>query len=237
MKMFLDVRDPSIINILHNKCALVLGDYIMRILEFETYHTSDPYTHCNERQYGRSDEGDILIQPNENSLTSFYLHRTGKMSNSSYKGGTYKGLDIASNGGILIRSLLIGSNIIEGPSLIVDNLLVLYPTITMEQLEYSLRLVEYEWEDQTDKFYIGARVGLSFKDINLAYYYVSLQRSSIIVPNKHKETFYVYNLDRTDIPYRTNKHKKDYEYGKELGQLTPGLSQMQVYGFLSNVSI
>lgn len=235
--MFIDVREPNINNILHNKYALVLGEYLMRILELETYHTSDPYTHCNVRQYARTDQGDILIEPNEGSITSFYLHRMGKTHDSSYKGGTYKGLDIASNGGILIRSLLINSRVIEGPSLVVDNLLALYNGLTMEQLEYNLRLIEYEWEDQINTFYIGARAGLSFKDINLALYYISLQRSAIIIPNKHKETFYIYNHNRTDIPYRTNKHKQDYEYGLQLHQLTPNLSQMQVYGMLSKNTI
>lgn len=233
--MFIDVRHSNIPENIHNKYALVLGDYVMRIVELETYHTSDPYTHCNERQYARSDEGDILIQPNEGSITSFYLHRTGKMSSSSYKGGSYKGLDIASNGGILIRSIQLGNNIIEGPSLVVDKLLSLYQGITMEQLELSLRLVEYVWDEQVTTFYIGSRAGLTFKDINNAWYYISQQRSSIIIPKKHKETFFTCHVSRSDIPYKTKKHIEEYMHGQILEELTPGLSQMQVSGFLHKI--
>lgn len=232
--MFIDIRDPNIPNIIHNKCALVLGEYIMRILELETYHTSDPYTHCNERQYARTDKGDINIQPNQCSITSFYLHRTGNLSTSSYKGGTYKGLDIASNGGILIRSLLVGNDVIEGPSLVVDKLLTLYQGLTIEQLEVSLRLVEYEWEQQATTFYIGARAGLSPpKDINQALYYISQQRSSIIIPKKYKDTFFTGDIHRTDIPYKSKRYIEEYKQGQELYEFRTGLTQMQVVGFLN----
>lgn len=230
--MFLDVRHSSIPDELHNKYALVLGEYTMRILELETYHTSDPYTHCNERQYARTDEGGYNIQPNDGSLTSFYLHRTGKLSTSSYKGGSYKGLDIASNGGILIRSIQLDDEVVEGPSLVVDKLLSLYQGLTMDQLEINLRLVQHEWDVQVSVFYIGSRAGLSFKDINNAWYYISPQRSAIIIPKKHKETFFTCHISRTDIPYKTNKHIEEYIQGQRLEQLAVGMSQMQVSGFL-----
>lgn len=236
--MFIDIREPNIPYIIHNKHALVLGEYIMRILELETYHTTDPYTHCNDRQYARTDEGDFLIQPNEGSITSFYLHRTGNRDISSYKGGTYKGLDIASNGGILIRSLLVENEVIEGPSLVVDKLLSLYQGLTMEQLEVSLRLVEYEWEQQATTFYIGARAGLSSpKDLNETWYYISQQRSAIIIPKKYKDTFFTCNIDRTDIPYKTKRYIEEYKQGQELIEFRTGLTQLQVAGYLYHNSV
>jgi hypothetical protein len=220
--MFIDVRTD--VSYLHNNYALVLGVHVIRILELETYHTSDPYTHGNERQY--------LIQPNEGSITSFYIHRNGKLSTAGFKGGSYKGLDIASNGGILVRSIMVNNNIIEGPSLVVDKLLSLYSGLTLNELETSVKLVEYDWPVKATTFYTGARAGLSFRNVETALYYISVQRSSIVVPKKYKETFFVFNADRTDIPYKTNRYLDDYNTGSKMEDLKPGMNQMQVYGFL-----
>ena len=195
---FLNLLDPSLPLQLHNDYALVLGQNVIRILELETYHTSDPYTHCNERQFACTDQGHNLIPHNDGSLCSFYIHRTGTSANASYKGGSYKGIDIASNGGILIRSICsYASNgqisMIEGPSLVVDHLSSIMENLigssenVLASLEHYLQLVAYDWTPKASSEnvagslpqYIGARAGLSFKDITRAPYFIALQRSSI----------------------------------------------------------
>src|SRR5687768_6144859 len=78
-----------------NGCVITIGGEWHRILELEFYlHNAehpDPYVHRNPQQL---------------TVGQWYFHRTG----NSYKGGTYKGLDITfgadSYGGILIRTLL-----------------------------------------------------------------------------------------------------------------------------------
>lgn len=84
-------------------------------MELEYYEWDDPYTHKNEIQ---KEQG-------------FYVHRTGKNKDSSYKGmdislpllripkqekNSYTYLE----GGILIGAILDGSTIIQGPCKIID---------------------------------------------------------------------------------------------------------------------
>ncbi|PRP85083.1 hypothetical protein PROFUN_07267 [Planoprotostelium fungivorum] len=103
-----------------NHTVLKVNRQPHRLLEIEFYFTNekshglhyDPFTHCDDIQ-------------KQNAV--WYFHRT----KGSYRGGTYKGLDITigrgegRHGGILIRSVqaLQDGKIICGPSLSVDHLL------------------------------------------------------------------------------------------------------------------
>jgi hypothetical protein len=95
---------------------LVVGGQPYRLVEIEFYYYCDnihpdPFTHCDplQRECGR-----------------WYFHRT----RGSYRGGTYKGLDITFGdskafGGILIRSIEAqDGTLFDGPSLCVDRLLM-----------------------------------------------------------------------------------------------------------------
>lgn len=83
-------------NLLLNKSILVINNTEWRISEIEFYYHSnihpDNYTHKDENQKRNGE---------------WYFHR---QNGKSYKGGTYKGLDISCGnennyGGILLRSI------------------------------------------------------------------------------------------------------------------------------------
>lgn len=106
--------------LLHD-CVLIIGSKEHRIREIEMYFTSeqhqDPFTHCH---------------PLQSTSMNWYFHRMNNSPNASYKGGSFKGLDITIGnknknfaGGILIRSLeeIQTKKIICGPSLCVDYIL------------------------------------------------------------------------------------------------------------------
>ena len=101
--------------LLLGEATLVIGGAPHRLTEVEFYWTSpvhpDPFTHGDplQERFGR-----------------WYLHRQG----ASYRGGTYKGLDVAIGavgrpGGVLIRGVAddAGARRIEGPSAVVDYIL------------------------------------------------------------------------------------------------------------------
>eukprot|EP01116_Phalansterium_solitarium_P020353 TRINITY_DN5987_c0_g1_i1.p1 TRINITY_DN5987_c0_g1~~TRINITY_DN5987_c0_g1_i1.p1 ORF type:complete len:324 (+),score=100.14 TRINITY_DN5987_c0_g1_i1:46-1017(+) len=122
-----DKHFVRIADYLINQVTLVAGGQQHQIVELEFYWTSDahrdPFTHGNEiqRQTG-----------------VWYFHRMG----SGYKGGSYKGLDVAIGrddknvGGVLLRSLrlLPEGTIVNGPSLVVDHLLKLCGADTIASL-------------------------------------------------------------------------------------------------------
>jgi len=99
-----------------NGMVLSIAGVGYRITEIEMYFNGgahkDPFTHCS---------------PDQGHSGMWYFHKVG----NSYKGGTYKGLDIAigtpekSFGGILIRSIenLTTGETIEGPCRTVDTIL------------------------------------------------------------------------------------------------------------------
>jgi hypothetical protein len=103
-----------IAEVLLRKTALDVGGEPHELCEIEFYlhgeEHPDPFTHG---------------QPIQRSSARWYFHRSGE----SYRGGTYKGLDITfgppdAYGGILIRSLLTPSGeLINGSSLCVEHLL------------------------------------------------------------------------------------------------------------------
>jgi len=108
-----------IANSLLNNCILYVNQKPHRFVEIEFYYHGknheDPFTHCDERQ---------------KKFAIWYFHRSGT-GKDSYKGGSYKGMDIAFGnakvfGGILIRaiqSLEEPVQIIEGPCMCVDYIL------------------------------------------------------------------------------------------------------------------
>lgn len=151
-----------------------------RIREIEFYYYDsqshpDPFTHKDEHQEipGR-----------------WYFHR---QNGKSYKGGTYKGLDITFGssingvfGGILIRSIQYGDTLIEGPCKVVDFILKTTGSKTIEKLlekfeedtELPKKVTNYENSDNESPLYLceieesnlkekpiykAPRVGLSLK--------------------------------------------------------------------------
>ena len=117
----------------------------------------DPFTHNDEHQ---------------RSSGRWYFHRVGE----SYRGGTYKGLDLTFGppdafGGILIRSLRTATGeLINGSSLCVDHLLARTGEANVASLAAAaagpnsrLRLRAVAKRSQT--IFITARVGLSLKRV------------------------------------------------------------------------
>lgn len=115
-------------DILLNKTYIKILNINVRIMEIEFYYYEkqshpDPFTHKDEHQ-GYSGK--------------WYFHR---QNGKSYKGGTYKGLDITfgSNiegvyGGILIRAIKYKDILIEGPCKVVDFILNKTKCKTIEKL-------------------------------------------------------------------------------------------------------
>lgn len=113
--------------LLLNRTTLQIARRAHRFTELEIYWTglahADPFTH-----------GD----PMQQQLGSWYFHRSG----GRYRGGTYKGLDIAFGsseafGGILIRGIERVDDspaLIDGPCMVVDHILELTASPTIEDL-------------------------------------------------------------------------------------------------------
>eukprot|EP01022_Parablepharisma_sp_SALTPOND_P028905 TRINITY_DN71_c0_g1_i2.p1 TRINITY_DN71_c0_g1~~TRINITY_DN71_c0_g1_i2.p1 ORF type:complete len:1405 (+),score=173.34 TRINITY_DN71_c0_g1_i2:13186-17400(+) len=167
-----------------NGCMLVVCGKQLRFREIEFYinHPNHPdkYTHSDEDQK----------RPG-----CWYFHKYGK----SYKGGTYKGLDISIGGknhygGILIRSLLNKETgeIIEGSCLCVDHIIKIiekafpgtdaivkivgHPNYKEKVLDQT-GLIHIERMPEKVKYYKGPRVGLGPKYpeyLNKLYRYVVL---------------------------------------------------------------
>ena len=150
-------------------CRLCAAGSINRLVEIEFYFDSkehpDPFAHRH---------------PEQATTGRWYFHRVG----GSYRGGSFKGVDLtfgdgASHGGILIRSLETPEGrLVVGPSLCVDYLLVATGMSSVAALataigdrsaddpESPVNLIEVS--DGTDhvKLFCSARVGLSLKRHN-----------------------------------------------------------------------
>ena len=138
-----------------------------RLVEVELYYHGpghlDPFTHRNplQRQPGR-----------------WYFHRSG----DSYRGGSFKGLDLtfgdgSASCGVLLRSLARADGaLVVGPSLCVDHMLAATRQATVAALDQAiagrpawdatspLALVEAQ-PARTDAVWQSARVGLSLKKV------------------------------------------------------------------------
>ncbi len=159
--------------------VIVVGDKEFMISEIEFYirteNHDDKYTHSdkNQKLYGK-----------------WYFHR---YPNGSYKGGTYKGLDITFGNektyfGVLIRSIydIENNEIIEGPCRTVNKILELNKCVDVK--EYMKNREDPLNARNTKNFYIkrkkepfnkdiytGQRIGLSDKYVvwkNIEYRFV-----------------------------------------------------------------
>jgi len=108
-----------------NKCVVMIHNIPHRFIELEFYFCGhahmDEFTHRDEMQLTHA---------------NWYFHKNG----GKYKGGSFKGLDLTfgpidSYGGILIRGMqnLNTDEIIDGPSLCVDNILKLNGASSIEE--------------------------------------------------------------------------------------------------------
>jgi hypothetical protein len=157
-----------IAEILLNKSVLVVNDNYYRIVEIEFYLKNeqhpDEYVHCDDDQllYG-----------------TYYFH---KFKNGTYKGGTFKGMDITLGDedtstyfGVLIRSLYDIANdmIIEGPCNVVNCILHKYECENLREFsgDENLNIFENDHEFviknnkklSKETIYKNHRVGLSDK--------------------------------------------------------------------------
>ena len=120
--LFRDVAD-----LLLNRTTLRIAGHPHRFTELELYFTghahADPFTH-----------GD----PMQQQLGTWYFHRSGQR----YRSGTYKGLDLSFGspeafGGILVRGverLGAAPALIDGPCMVVDHILALTASASIEAL-------------------------------------------------------------------------------------------------------
>jgi hypothetical protein len=120
-----------------NGSRLVVGKQAHRLVEIEFYYWADthpdPFTHRD---------------PIQVRIGHWYFHR----SRGTYRGGSFKGLDLTfgdrtTSGGILIRGLETPDGaLIDGPSLCVDHLLKVTATANVAALDGAIggRLA---WED------------------------------------------------------------------------------------------
>lgn len=148
---------------------LVVGNESHRLVEIEFYYFGDehpdPFTHRDllQLEFGR-----------------WYFHRT----RGSYRGGSFKGLDLTFGdgkafGGILIRSIeTADGKLIDGPSLCVDYLLAKAGAIAIAELDAAIASrvawdtespLVLRWnESDRHQLYRSARVGLSLKKAQLS---------------------------------------------------------------------
>ncbi len=157
-------------DLLLNRATLVAGGQPHRFTEIELYYLGgqhpDDFTHCD---------------PIQVNFGVWYFHRAGE----EYRGGTYKGLDIAighdgTHGGILIRGieqLSLSTTRIDGPSLVVDHLLAMNRSPSIRELvsRFDIRIdapespaesplyVTVEDDHRGLPVYESPRVGLTLK--------------------------------------------------------------------------
>ncbi len=153
-------------NIINGMVLVIGGTNRYRIVELEFY--------CNHKDYHPDSftHGDEM----QKNFATWYFRRQG----NSYRGGTYKGLDIAFGtpeyyGGILIRSIqsLDNNQLITGPSCCVDTILQQSGYQCVADLGASFNLwidnkdgplyLDTYRENSPDKIYQSIRVGLSLK--------------------------------------------------------------------------
>jgi hypothetical protein len=147
-----------------NRFDLIAAGRRLRILEVELYYHSDdhpdPFSHR---------------QPIQRECGRWYFHRVG----TSYRGGTFKGLDLtlgdgAAHFGVLIRSVHDGKQIIEGPSRLVEELLRLTGIGSIRELDGRIAgrtawdassplFLEKSKSPRADVIVATARIGLALK--------------------------------------------------------------------------
>jgi hypothetical protein len=147
-------RFREVAELLLNRTTLRIAGHPHRFTELELYFTGhahgDPFTH-----------GD----PMQQQLGRWYFHRSG----GRYRGGTYKGLDIAFGsggafGGILVRGVerLGGAPaLIDGPCMVVDHILALAGSASIEELagRFDLGIERGEGGDRGSPLYVELDAG------------------------------------------------------------------------------
>lgn len=124
----LDAWFQSLAGRLLHDALLTAGSTAFRIQEVEIYYHSnrhpDPFVHKD---------------PLQREWCRWYFHRQGR----SFRGGSFKGLDVtigdgSSYGGVLIRALSQPGRHIEGPSLCVDEILRCTGTRSVAELDNAI---------------------------------------------------------------------------------------------------
>lgn len=218
-----------------NNLVLVVDHKYYRFLELEFYLYN-------------SEHPDLFCHNNEMQLTlgKWYFHRSTKSANSSYRSGTYKGLDLTfgSNnfkgqkqyGGILIRSLksLDTGEVIEGPCRCVNHILKDLNIQDIETLasNIDLKITTIDslyigsYLNLKQLFYVkGPRVGLSFnrKDFKDASKYIFKDYRYVVVEDIKKDrwSLYLSNFHRNtnlNLSFIRNKniYTNNYHEGQSL---------------------
>ena len=152
---------------------LVINGNNYRMIEIELYICNDLhkdiFTHCHKEQ--------------KNMLT-WYFHQMSDKDHS-YKGGTFKGLDITcgidnGHGGVLIRSIMNESTneVIEGPCKVVNEFLMKtkcesIKTLVIDKFNNNLSCIVHDLLKLEEKHYnvtdlfVSSRIGLSMKGDNI----------------------------------------------------------------------
>ena len=165
-----------------------------RIIEMELYICNDKHKDIFTHQHSM-----------QKTMLNWYFHQMSEKS-GSYKGGTFKGLDISCGfdegyGGILIRAVLNESTnqVIEGPCNVVNELLKstksqsISDFVSKSNANIScinndlLKLEEKKFIDES--IYVAPRIGLSLKGDNIEEkkQYVDRKYRYIIFKDKIKK--------------------------------------------------
>ena len=143
-----------------------------------------------------------------------------------------------------------GGTIIEGPCLVVDHICTLTGW-SLSELENNLQLIKCKWRitaqysSTPDMFpiYLGTRVGITMKRapisdiIHWAKHITLPYRSCAFLPSKGKDTFFVIDNNRKDIPSHTSRYQEEYMQGCYMTSLSSNMTQLQVAGYLSTHSV
>jgi 3-methyladenine DNA glycosylase Mpg len=140
--------------------GLQVGNHILQIVEIEMYCYSS-----------RHPDPTVHRHPIQKEYRVIYFHRTG----SSYRGGTFKGMDLVlgdddTHFGVLIRSVVDNDKLVTGPCCVVNYILEILGVSSILEIcplssrlyfdEDPIRLVDL---DKPETIYRGSRVGLSAK--------------------------------------------------------------------------
>ncbi|AYV83001.1 MAG: hypothetical protein Hyperionvirus3_147 [Hyperionvirus sp.] len=154
-------------DILLNRTILKIGSKDCILTEIECYifnaNHPDLYTHRDDDQ---------------KKALHWYFH---KAAGKSYRGGTYKGMDITFGfkdqktpiyGGVLIRAIRLGEEEVAGPSKVVDKILSIFKKKSISSLVKYLKTLDINKSalklvltdvNRNQPIYQSPRVGLSFK--------------------------------------------------------------------------
>lgn len=166
-----DKKFRKLTDILLNKTSFIVNGKQYRLREIELYLYTDDHLDIYTHQDG-----------GQGCPCRWYFHKTG----NTYKGGTYKGLDItfgfrdknkskSTYGGILIRGISNDNCSVTGPCNVVDHILKETKFEKIDDLVKNLGQYIYDvskesslylkYNDTLEQFiiYSGPRVGLSFK--------------------------------------------------------------------------